>query len=165
MKSLLGKLGVILIGFAIFGYTEVWGADWIFFQVTKLTEEVGGLPVYGNIHFYDATSVVYPSKNILQVPTVQVWTKTFHVGRDQTFPLESRGRLYETLNSLKLPYTTNLMEINCSDKRFRSLKVFIFLGGEDVKKEVSRDVFPSAYESNKIVPKGEVDTLSEMLCK
>ena len=28
MKSLLGKLGVILIGLAIFGYGKVWGADW-----------------------------------------------------------------------------------------------------------------------------------------
>jgi len=27
MKSLLGKLGVILIGLAIFGYSEVWEAD------------------------------------------------------------------------------------------------------------------------------------------
>jgi hypothetical protein len=27
MKSLLVKLGVILIGLAIFGYAEVWGAD------------------------------------------------------------------------------------------------------------------------------------------
>ena len=166
MKSLSVKLGVILIiGFAIFTNTEVWGADWKFFQVTKSTEQVGGLPVYGNIHFYDATSVVYPSKNILQVPTVQVWTKTFRFGRDQTFPPEAKDRLYETLNSLKLPYTTNLMEINCSEKRFRSLKVFIFLGGEGVEEEVSRDIFPSAYESNQIVPKGEVDTLSKMLCK
>jgi hypothetical protein len=165
MKSLSVKLGVILIGLAIFTYGEAWGADWKFFQVTKSTEEVGGLPVYGNIHFYDATSVVYPSKNIVQVPTVQVWTKTFHVGRDQTFPPEAKDRLYETFNSLKLPYTTNLMEINCSEKRFRSLKVFVFAGEEGVEKEVPRDVFPPAYESNKIVPKGEVDTLSKMLCK
>jgi hypothetical protein len=27
MKSLLGKLGVILIGLAIFGYAEAWGAE------------------------------------------------------------------------------------------------------------------------------------------
>jgi hypothetical protein len=99
------------------------------------------------------------------VPTVQVWAKTFHVGRDQTFPPEAKDRPYETLNLLKLPYTTNLMEINCSEKRFRSLKVFVFAGEEGVEKEVPRDVFPSAYESNKIVPKGEVDTLSKALCK
>jgi len=27
MKSLLGKLGVVVIGLAIFGYAEVWGAE------------------------------------------------------------------------------------------------------------------------------------------
>ena len=33
MKSLLVKLGVILIGLAIFGYAEVWGADWRLFSL------------------------------------------------------------------------------------------------------------------------------------
>jgi len=33
MKSLLVKLGVILIGFAIFGYGEVWGTDWRLFSL------------------------------------------------------------------------------------------------------------------------------------
>ena len=28
MKSLLGKLGIIIIGLSILGYAEVWGADW-----------------------------------------------------------------------------------------------------------------------------------------
>jgi hypothetical protein len=32
MKSLSVKLGVILIGVAIFGYAEVWGANWKFFE-------------------------------------------------------------------------------------------------------------------------------------
>jgi hypothetical protein len=36
----------------------VMGADWKFFQITKAKEEVGGLVVYGNIHFYDATSIL-----------------------------------------------------------------------------------------------------------
>jgi hypothetical protein len=34
MKSLLGKLGVILIGFIIFGCAEVWGVDWELFKKT-----------------------------------------------------------------------------------------------------------------------------------
>ena len=39
MKSLLGKLGVILIGFAIFGYAEVWGAEcaWVLWKKTEKT--------------------------------------------------------------------------------------------------------------------------------
>jgi hypothetical protein len=31
MKSLLGKLGVVLIGLLIFGNAEVWGADWKYY--------------------------------------------------------------------------------------------------------------------------------------
>ncbi len=40
MKSLLGKLGVILIGLAIFTYGEVWGADSIK-EEHKLQERCG----------------------------------------------------------------------------------------------------------------------------
>jgi len=34
MKSLLVKLGVILIGMAVFGYSEVWGEDWKVYDTT-----------------------------------------------------------------------------------------------------------------------------------
>ena len=37
MKSLLGKVGVVFIGIAIFGNAEVWGADW---KVDALLAEV-----------------------------------------------------------------------------------------------------------------------------
>jgi len=37
MKSFLGKMGFVLIGFAILGYAEVWGADW---EVDALLESV-----------------------------------------------------------------------------------------------------------------------------
>ena len=39
MKSLLGKLGVVLIGFAIFAYAEVWGAEcaWVLWKKTERT--------------------------------------------------------------------------------------------------------------------------------
>jgi hypothetical protein len=36
MKSLSGKLGVILIGLAIFGNAEVWGTDWEFLGKTEV---------------------------------------------------------------------------------------------------------------------------------
>ena len=58
MKSLLFKLGVILIGLLIFGYAEVWGADWVF---------VGDY-YDNNLHlYYDAQSISRPSKNIFQI--------------------------------------------------------------------------------------------------
>jgi len=60
LMKLFFKLGIplVMIGLAILFHGEVWGADWKFFQITKAREEVGGLVVYGNIHFYDATSIL-----------------------------------------------------------------------------------------------------------
>jgi hypothetical protein len=59
MKSLLGKLGVVLIGLAIFGYAEVWGADW---KLLGTNEQIST--------YYDAQSITHPSENI-----VRVWTR------------------------------------------------------------------------------------------
>ena len=60
MKSLLGKLGAILIGLAIFGYGEVWGADWMFYGKTDKYS-----------CFYDAKSVSRPSENIVEMSEKQ----------------------------------------------------------------------------------------------
>ena len=51
MKSLLGKLGVILIGLAIFGCAEVWGADWKRFSSSE-----------NGISYYDEENLTYPSR-------------------------------------------------------------------------------------------------------
>jgi hypothetical protein len=60
MKSLSVRLGVIFaIGFYVFVYAEVWGADW------KLYAESGEF-----LFFYDAESISHPSKGI-----VKVWVK------------------------------------------------------------------------------------------
>jgi hypothetical protein len=163
MKSLLVKFGIILlIGLTIFGYAEVWGADWKFFKVTRSSELVGGLPVYRLFQFYDASSIVYPSKNI-----VKVWIKSFEVerGKNDTFPPEIKELPYETLNPLKLDYTTYLLEIYCLERRYKSLKVFFFVGEDGVEKEVPKGLFPSLYESNEISPEDDMDILWKMLCK
>ena len=59
MKSLLVKLGVILIGLIISGCAEVWGAEWR--NYTETHEYSAS---------YDAESIARPSKNI-----VRVWTR------------------------------------------------------------------------------------------
>ena len=58
MKSLSGKLGVVLfiIGLAIFGDIEVWGADWEEFAETTT-----------GIFYYDVESVTSPSKGFYRV--------------------------------------------------------------------------------------------------
>ncbi len=162
MKSLSVRLGVMLIGLVIFGYREVWGANWKYLEATRSREEVGGLPVSVIFNFYDASSVVYPSKNI-----VKVWMKSFQVdrGKNDTLPPEIKDRPYETLNSLKLDYTTHLLEINCSERTYKLLKIFFFDRENGVEKEVLKDVVPSRFEPNEISPENEVDTLWKRLCK
>ena len=78
MKSLLGKLGVILIGLAIFGYAEVWGADW------KLFRDEGG----ETKQFYDAGSIILtPEGNI------RVWQLTIMPFQHQKVPIRYKHLL------------------------------------------------------------------------
>ena len=56
MKSLLGRVGVVLIGLAIFGYAEVWGAEcaWVLWKKYERVSEnrtvtwelIGAVPQY-----------------------------------------------------------------------------------------------------------------------
>jgi hypothetical protein len=82
MKSSLIKLGVILIGLAIFSYTEVWGADWIYFGENS-----------SGVCFYDATSITHPSKNI-----VRVWSKIIHSEEGKKNYIAQFGAKYNNLS-------------------------------------------------------------------
>jgi hypothetical protein len=102
MKSLLVKLGVILIGFAIFGYAEVWGADWKFY---------GRTDKYSS--FYDAKSISHPSENI-----VEVWEKQDYTNKGVNFMVEGLGEKYKNLS-----HSITLWQINCAEKKFRFLSL------------------------------------------
>jgi hypothetical protein len=102
MKSLLGKLGVILIGLTIFGNAEVWGADYKFF---------GGSERYKG--YYDAQSITRTSQNI-----VEVWTRWNFTERGITECVKYLGKEYENVSYLLL-----LEEINCAEKKMRLLSV------------------------------------------
>jgi hypothetical protein len=109
MKSLLGKLGVILIGLLIFGNAEVWGADWKYFNSTDLYE-----------CFYYAESMTRytgimssSSKNI-----VHVWIKLEYTEKGIDGMVKKFGKEYENLsNSLQL------REIDCSLKKQQILSI------------------------------------------
>jgi hypothetical protein len=104
MKSLSGKLGVILVvmGFAIFGYAEVWGADWRFYGET-----------YKYSCFYDAKSISHPSENIVEVSEKQDYTN-----KGVNFMVGELGTKYENLS-----HSITLWQINCADKKFRFLSL------------------------------------------
>jgi hypothetical protein len=102
MKSSLFKLGIILllIGLTMFGYTEVWGADWRLYAKTDL---------YGC--FYDAENMFRSSQDI-----VEVWTRSEYTERGVIDTIIKFGKHYGNLS-----YSLELWEINCAEKKDRLL--------------------------------------------
>ena len=139
MKSLSVKLGVILIGFIIFGYAEVWGEDWKFY--TK------GL--YGD-YFYDAEGITRPSKDI-----VRVWVKVEYSEMGAFQMIRELGKEYKNINYAKV-----LHEINCSDKTMRDLSL------DDYSKE-GKIIFSTSSEDkwDYIVQGSAAEALYEAVCK
>ena len=95
MKSLSVKLGVILIGLLIFGYAEVWGADWKLY---------GDSEYY--MGFYDAQNITHPSKNI-----VRVWTRWDYKEIGVIDYVRKFGEEYKNFS-----FAIGLWEINCVEK-------------------------------------------------
>ena len=102
MKSLSVKLGVILIGLALFGYAEVWGADWEFY---------GGCDNY--LAYYDAQSITRPSEKLTRVWVRWDWTEKGVINC-----VRSLGKKYENLS-----YSIFLSEINCAEKMTHELSI------------------------------------------
>jgi hypothetical protein len=102
MKSLSGRLGLILIGLFIFGYAEVWAEDWMFY---------GRNDKY--LCFYDRKGISHPSENIVEVSEKQDYT---NIGVN--FMVEKLGKKYENLSHL-----ITLWQISCADKKFRFLSL------------------------------------------
>jgi hypothetical protein len=111
MKSLLGKVGVILIGLLIFVIgcqktvlrnESTKGADW---KLYNSDEECLG--------YYDAQSITRPSKNIVRFWTKSVWTE-----KGVSSWVKDSGKKYENLS-----HTIYLQEINCAEKKIRRLSV------------------------------------------
>jgi len=103
MKSLSLKLGVVLIGLMIFGYTEAWGADWI--SLGKAEVDIGEF-------YYDRGSITHPSKDI-----VRVWEKIVYSEKGVNTQVEELGKRYKNLS-----HTLNLWEVNCVEKQTRILQ-------------------------------------------
>ncbi len=105
MKSLSVKLGVILIGLAIFGYAEVWGEDWKLLNTTE-----------SGVNYYNAESIIRLPKNI-----VRVWAKTELSERGGNDMVATLGKRYE-----KLSYVLFLNEFDCGERRSRLLSVIAY---------------------------------------
>lgn len=102
MKSLLGKLGVILIGLVIFGYAEVRGADWVLYGETDTYK-----------YYYDKESINRPSKNIVEVSEKQIYTD-----KGIIYMVGELGKKYENLS-----HSITLWQIDCANQNFRFLSL------------------------------------------
>jgi len=142
MKSLSVELGVILIGFAIFGYAEVRGADW------KLYDSCERYLCY-----YDTQNITQPSKNI-----VRVWEKWDYTEKgviDFMSHMEKFGSKYRNLSYLKF-----LEEINCLEGTYRSLSLTYYDNKGDVI-----SAFSNSSEWDFIIPKSMNESLCKKVCK
>jgi len=140
MKSLSGKLGVILFGFIIFGYAEVWGADW---RLLGRDDE--------GIRYYDAEGITRPSKSI-----ARVWTNWIYTEKGVTEVVRESGRKYENLRN-----TLTLWELNCSDKMMHVLQVTHYSSDGHTLLSVSRDTAKWEF----IPPHSITEALFKEICK
>jgi len=109
--KLSATLGVILSGVIVFGYAEVWGADWKSCGITDLY-----------FCFYDAQSLTRPSKNI-----VRVWVKWVYTEKGR---LDAQGTLAKDGYLKSVDYSEILHELDCSERKYRvlSLNYYNFSG-------------------------------------
>ena len=139
MKSLLGKVGVILIGLMILGYAEAWGADW---ELYSSSEKV--------FYYYDAQNITRPSKNV-----VRVWEKWDYTEKGVMDMVGSFGKEYENLS-----HTIFFLEINCSKKKNRGLSLTHYDHKGSVVYSISS---PSEWRS--INPESMAEKLYKKVCK
>ncbi len=111
MKSMSGKMGVILIGFIIFGYAEVRGEDWKFF---KRTDDA--------MFYYDKKDVTHSVKDV-----VEVWIRQMYTPKGKTDMINLLGPRYENLS-----YSINALEFNCKAKLIRFLSMTYYSQNGDV---------------------------------
>ncbi len=110
MKS-SGKLAVVFIGLIIFGFAEVWGADWKYFSTGD----------EGMLYWYDAQGVTYEPNKV-----IHVWIKKV---RPEESRIKGEGRMTSSeLEQLTLgmSYEQSLIEIDCTEKTFNVLQRLIY---------------------------------------
>jgi len=139
MKSLLGKLGVVLIGLAIFSYGEVWGEDWKLLSVHEYY-----------LAYYDTQSITRPSKDI-----VRLWERFNFTEKGVLDMVRKFGKKYENLSR-----SIDLSEINCVEKTTRYLSKVSYDNKWGVIYSSS-----SPQELDFVVPESLVENLYKEVCK
>ena len=111
MKSLLVKLGIVLIGLIVSTYAEVWGADWALLEKVEATK-----------FYYDEKDITHSPQKIAKVWITQIYTEN-----DKGILLNLVGRRYENLS-----YSINSLELVCGAKLTRFLTKTYFSENGDL---------------------------------
>jgi hypothetical protein len=141
MKSLAGKLGVnpVVMGLAIFGYSELWGEDWKLFKKTV------------DAKFY------YDTKDITHSPQtmVSVWIRQVYTKKGKADMINLVGPRYEHLS-----YSINSLEFDCGEKTVHFLSMAYYSKSGDVL-----DLEDSPEKGESINPNSMFDALYNKVCK
>jgi hypothetical protein len=147
MKTLLVKLGVIVIGLIIFAYAEMWGVDWKFLTIGA----------DGTFQWYDTESITqYPNR------VFRVWIKVIKA-EDIIETLKNSKEFQineiEQMTS-KRDHERSLMEVDCIKKTF-SLFATVKYDKSGKVKDFLKD---SIYKVN-IPPESVIEILYKQICK
>jgi hypothetical protein len=131
-----------VIGILLFSHAHLWGADWKEYARTDRA-----------VLYYDVKSVARSSKDVVRVSEKRVFTVkgVIEVVRQPGF-----GKKYETLS-----YATGLSELQCADKKKRTLSIAWYSGDE---KMLSSDS-DQASNWKFITPGSTAEALHKILCK
>jgi hypothetical protein len=131
-----------VFGILLFSHAHLWSADWKEYAKTDRA-----------VLYYDVKSVARSSKDVVKVSEKRVFTVrgVFEVVRQPGF-----GKKYETLS-----YATGLSELQCADKKKRTLSIAWYSGDEKLLSSDSEQ----ASDWRSITPGSTAEALHKILCK
>jgi len=140
MKSLSVRLGVVLIGLAVFSSAEAWGANWKSY----------GRDDFGE-YYYDAESM-----DALPNYIVSVWTREISSQKSIVDMLNRLGIAYSDLG-----YIDTLWEVDCIGRKFRAVEVVCYSKSNSFIDSPN----VSGMEWKFIIPDSMLEVLSKAVCK
>ncbi|MGD0623509.1 MAG: surface-adhesin E family protein [Thermodesulfobacteriota bacterium] len=140
LKSKLPFVSVIFVALALLGSIEAWGTDW---------KAYGGTDE--GVFYYDTENIDHPSKNI-----IRFWHKVIFSEKGIREAVNTFGKDYENVG-----HSISLREINCSEKKIRSLAVTYYSNAGAVLD--SAMVYEAEWHF--IDSKAIIESLYQRLCK
>jgi hypothetical protein len=143
MRRLSVWLGAIFVGFLIYSYGEVSGADWRYFSENELGR-----------YFYDSENVKHLPDHI-----ISVWVKEISSPQSVTDAVNRFGKQYRHLSHMNI-----LWEIDCTGGRSRVLEVLYYSKPESLISHTRSDADSRRAEWNSIIPDSMMEALSKAVC-